>query len=110
VVLVDQHVFPRDKVCGDGLIPDAHAALRRLGVLDEVMAQAAAVPHVRCIGRAAGGSTCPARLAVLPRLQLDTSCNARGRAGRRRFLHACALRGPAARRRPVIGARWWARG
>jgi flavin-dependent dehydrogenase len=29
VVLVDQHVFPRDKVCGDGLIPDAHAALRR---------------------------------------------------------------------------------
>ena len=33
VVLVDQHAFPRDKVCGDGLIPDAHAALRRLGVL-----------------------------------------------------------------------------
>ena len=24
VVLVDQHAFPRDKVCGDGLIPDAH--------------------------------------------------------------------------------------
>ncbi|NWG76564.1 MAG: FAD-dependent monooxygenase, partial [Rubrivivax sp.] len=28
VVLADQHVFPRDKVCGDGLIPDAHAALK----------------------------------------------------------------------------------
>jgi flavin-dependent dehydrogenase len=24
VLLVDQHDFPRDKVCGDGLIPDAH--------------------------------------------------------------------------------------
>ena len=24
VVLVDQHAFPRDKVCGDGLIPDAY--------------------------------------------------------------------------------------
>ena len=32
VVLADQHNFPRDKVCGDGLIPDSHAALRRLGV------------------------------------------------------------------------------
>ena len=33
VVLVDQQAFPRDKVCGDGLIPDAHHALRRLGLL-----------------------------------------------------------------------------
>jgi threonine dehydrogenase-like Zn-dependent dehydrogenase len=40
VVLVDQHDFPRDKTCGDGLIPDAHRALERLGVLDEVMARA----------------------------------------------------------------------
>ena len=36
VVLADQHDFPRDKVCGDGLIPDSHAALRQLGVYDEV--------------------------------------------------------------------------
>jgi len=42
VVLVDQHPFPRDKVCGDGLIPDAHHACAKLGVLDEVMAQAQA--------------------------------------------------------------------
>ena len=41
VVLVDQHAFPRDKVCGDGLIPDAHRALDRLGLLGEVMAAAA---------------------------------------------------------------------
>ena len=40
VQLVDQHTFPRDKVCGDGLIPDAHAALKRLGVYEQVMAQA----------------------------------------------------------------------
>ena len=50
VVLVDQHAFPRDKVCGDGLIPDAHRALQRLGVHDEVMALAQPVRHVRCIG------------------------------------------------------------
>ena len=40
VQLVDQHDFPRDKVCGDGLIPDAHHALQRLGVHAEVMAVA----------------------------------------------------------------------
>ena len=27
VLLADAHRFPRDKVCGDGLIPDAHAAV-----------------------------------------------------------------------------------
>ncbi|WP_153305383.1 FAD-dependent oxidoreductase, partial [Variovorax soli] len=26
VLLCDRHAFPRDKVCGDGLIPDAHRA------------------------------------------------------------------------------------
>lgn len=36
VLLLDRRLFPRDKVCGDGLIPDAIGALERLGVLDEV--------------------------------------------------------------------------
>ena len=71
VLLVDQHVFPRDKVCGDGLIPDAHAALRRIGVLDEVMAQAQPVAHVRCTGPRGGHVDVPGTLAVLPRKQLD---------------------------------------
>ncbi len=71
VVLVDQQVFPRDKVCGDGLIPDAHAALRRLGVLDEVMAQARRVGTVRCTGPRGGHVDVPGTLAVLPRRQLD---------------------------------------
>ena len=71
VVLVDQHVFPRDKVCGDGLIPDAHHALQRLGVHAEVMAQARSVPHVACIAPRGGRVDVPGRLAVLPRKQLD---------------------------------------
>jgi geranylgeranyl reductase family protein len=71
VVLVDQHTFPRDKVCGDGLIPDAHHALQRLGVLGEVMAQAQAAGHVGCIGGRGGRVDVPGRLAVLPRKQLD---------------------------------------
>ncbi len=71
VVLVDQQVFPRDKVCGDGLIPDAHAALRRMGVLDEVMAVARRVSHVRCTGPRGGHVDVPGTLAVLPRRLLD---------------------------------------
>ena len=71
VMLVDQHTFPRDKVCGDGLIPDAHRALQRLGLYDEVMASAQAVAHVACIGPRGGRVDVPGRLAVLPRLQFD---------------------------------------
>jgi len=32
VLLVDRHEFPRDKVCGDALIPDAHRAIDQLGL------------------------------------------------------------------------------
>ena len=71
VLLVDQHDFPRDKVCGDGLIPDAHAALRRLGVYDEVAALARSVQHVRCVGPRGGMVDVPGSLSVLPRKVLD---------------------------------------
>ena len=86
VVLVDQHDFPRDKVCGDGLIPDAHHALQRLGVLGEVMAQARAVAHVGCVAPRGGRVDVPGRLAVLPRKQLDDILKrAAERAGARFF-------------------------
>ncbi len=89
VCLVDQHDFPREKVCGDGLIPDAHAALARLGLLDEVMRHATRVSHVRCVAPRGGQVDVPGRLAVLPRRQLDlllyrhAECG-RGRGGSRR--------------------------
>jgi geranylgeranyl reductase family protein len=71
VLLVDQHAFPRDKVCGDGLIPDAHRALARLGVLEEVMALAQRARHVGCVGPHGGRVDVPGSLAVLPRRELD---------------------------------------
>jgi menaquinone-9 beta-reductase len=84
VLLVDQQTFPRDKVCGDGLIPDAHAALARLGVAEEVAARARAVSHVACIGPRGGRVAVPGRLAVLPRRELDDIlCRAAVRAGAR---------------------------
>lgn len=85
-VLVDQHDFPRDKVCGDGLIPDAHRALQRLGLYDEVMAAAQPVQHLACIGPRGGRVDVPGSLAVLPRLLLDDIvCRGAQRAGARLF-------------------------
>ena len=86
VVLVDQHSFPRDKICGDGLIPDAHNALRKLGVLDAVLAQAQAASHVGCIGPRGGRIDVPGTLSVLPRKTLDLIlCRAAVAAGARMF-------------------------
>jgi flavin-dependent dehydrogenase len=39
VLLLDRDSFPRDKVCGDGLIADAVRCLRRAGLYDEVKAR-----------------------------------------------------------------------
>lgn len=87
VVLIDQQAFPRDKVCGDGLIPDAHHALRRLGLLDAVLARARSVRHVAVIGPRGGRIDVPGTLAVLPRRDLDAMlCQAAVDAGAR--MHA----------------------
>ncbi len=70
-LLVDQHEFPRDKVCGDALIPDAHTAFGRMGVYQEVMKHALRLPHLACIAPSGGRVDVPGRLAVLPRAKLD---------------------------------------
>lgn len=36
VLLLDKESFPRDKVCGDGLIPDSLRCIDRMGLLSEV--------------------------------------------------------------------------
>ena len=105
VLLADQHSFPRDKVCGDGLIPDAHAALRRLGVYDEVAAQARAVGHIGCVGPMGGRVDVPGSLSVIPRKLLDDIlCRAAVAAGAR--LHTpLRFEAPLLEGERVVGAR-----
>lgn len=86
VVLIDQHAFPRDKICGDGLIPDALQALDRLGVRAQVLAEAQASPALACIAPRGGRIDVPATLAVLPRKRFDEIvCRAAVDAGARMF-------------------------
>jgi geranylgeranyl reductase family protein len=105
VVLVDQHVFPRDKVCGDGLIPDAYAALRRLQVLDEVMQQAQPVQHVGCVGPSGGRIDVPGTMAVLPRRQLDDILLRAARRAGARFFAPLRFEAPLEEGGTVVGAR-----
>ena len=105
VVLVDQHAFPRDKVCGDALIPDAHAALRKVGMLRAVMAHARPVEHVRCVAPRGGQVEVPGDLAVLPRRKLDDLlCRAAVVAGARMVAPARLVE-VIERKQAVVGAR-----
>lgn len=82
VWLVDAFSFPRDKVCGDGLVPDSHAALRRLGVHERVMRAAQQATVARCVAPSGGTIDVPGELAVLPRRELDAVlCTAAVEAG-----------------------------
>jgi geranylgeranyl reductase family protein len=94
VVLVDQQPQGRDKICGDGLIPDAHAALARLGLLDAVMARAQRVAHVGCIGPRGGRIDVPGQLAVLPRRELDSLLNQAAQDAGARFLAPARFEAP----------------
>lgn len=105
VLMADQHAFPRDKTCGDGLIPDAHAALRRLGVLDEVMSKAQAVQHVSCIAPRGGRVDVPGTLAVLPRRELDHILLRAAQAAGAVLLPPARFEAPLEEGGQVIGAR-----
>ena len=104
VLLADQHPPGRDKICGDGLIPDAHQALARLGLLDDVMRLAEPVSHVGCIGPRGGRVDVPGTLAVLPRRELDALLLQAARDAGARFEQA-RFEAPLEAGGRVIGAR-----
>lgn len=71
VVLADRHEFPRDKACGDALIPDALEALADLGLLDEVLATAHLVRQIRIYAPNGRFATISGQCACLPRSVFD---------------------------------------
>lgn len=71
VALVDQHSFPRDKICGDALIPDALGALDAMALRGAVEAESVRLGELRVV--APGGRHVSLRgdFCCLPRLRFD---------------------------------------
>jgi geranylgeranyl reductase family protein len=91
VVLIDQRTFPRDKVCGDGLISDALGALTTLGLKDAVASEATPGSELRIYPPRGRYVSLQGAFACLPRTRLDTILSdAAGAAGAHRVFGATA--------------------
>jgi geranylgeranyl reductase family protein len=71
VLLVDRCEFPRDKVCGDALIPDALRGLERLGLLERILAESRRLAAVRVYAPNGTHVCANVDFACLPRRRLD---------------------------------------
>ena len=77
VLLVDRHAFPRDKVCGDGLIADTLGALDRIGALAPVESRARVVDRTTIYSASRHRIELTGTFLTLKRLELDTILAAR---------------------------------
>jgi geranylgeranyl reductase family protein len=71
VGLFDKAIFPRDKVCGDALIPDAHHVLKKLGLMERVTNISCSAKGMRLTGFDGSNVLVRADSACVPRLKLD---------------------------------------
>lgn len=71
VALFDKAIFPRDKTCGDALIPDARHALEKLGLSKRVVELSCPTHGMRLISCDGSDVLVRAHSACLPRLKLD---------------------------------------
>jgi geranylgeranyl reductase family protein len=71
VLLLDRARFPRDKVCGDGLIPDALNCLKRLGLYDEARKVAHRVDTLSVYSPAGIRIDIPGEFLTVRRFTLD---------------------------------------
>ena len=71
VALVDRLAFPRDKVCGDALIPDALRALDELCLKDRVLEKARVLEKIRVYAPNERFIVIPGECACVPRETLD---------------------------------------
>jgi len=101
VLLLDKAVFPRDKTCGDGLVPRALPILAEMGVLEEVTQHGYRLSHLTVTapsGRCVGFSiphlpAAPNYALVIPRLKLDTILMQAAVKAGANFINAAHVRG-----------------
>lgn len=71
VLLLDKSAFPRDKVCGDALIPDAIRALKRAGLYEAVAKEGRSLSLATVYSPSGIDVNVPGEYLTLRRLQLD---------------------------------------
>ncbi len=110
VVLTDRREFPRDKSCGDALLPDAIGALERLGIAGRALAGGLTLDLLRV--HSPGGHRAEIRgsFASLERRTLDDHLRDEAVRAGARFLAPLRAEGPLASGETVRGARFTARG
>ena len=91
VVLVDRSEFPRDKVCGDALIPDALRALEGLGLGSRVRAEARQVRAIRVYAPSGAHVSAAVEALCLPRRRFDDLLREAAVASGATFLAPCEL-------------------
>lgn len=104
VLLIDRATFPREKTCGDGLMPDALDALRALGLAERVLARARRLRALRIYSPNGTAVDVNGEFAVVPRERLDAClCDAAVEAGVR-FLGPVRIVAPIEEGDRVAGA------
>ena len=106
VGLADRSAFPRDKVCGDALIPDSFQALEQLQLLDHVLTVAHRVSTVRIYAPNGRYTTLHGDCACLPRAVLDDLLRSAATEAGAEFLSPLRALGPLEENGVVVGARF----
>jgi geranylgeranyl reductase family protein len=106
VALVDRSTFPRDKVCGDALIPDALRALRDLGVLPTVLGVARRATAIQVYAPNGKSIQVHGESACLPRRVLDDTLRGAAVDAGARFFAPLKVIAPLTRGNRVCGARF----
>jgi menaquinone-9 beta-reductase len=71
VLLLDKHAFPREKVCGDGLIADSINCLDRLGLLDAVSSAGRMLTAASAFSPSGFEIEVPGSYLTIKRIQFD---------------------------------------
>lgn len=88
VLLLDRHAFPREKVCGDTLIPDALGALQRAGLLDELVRQGHELDEAVVFSPSRTEVRIPGKFLTLKRRILDSTLAWKAQQEGAVFVHA----------------------
>jgi geranylgeranyl reductase family protein len=71
VALIDREVFPRDKTCGDGLIPDSLEALEEMGLRQAMLRDAFRPPALHLVAPSGESVSLAGEFLCLPRQRFD---------------------------------------